>query len=247
MVFGKKSLSKANGGFIDIHAHILPGFDDGSSSLEESVAMAKMAAATGTAAIIATPHSSTRRPLDHVRVKEAVETLNAAIDAEGINLVIHPGAEHRVFPLLFEEEPLITLADSEYVLIELPFDEFPFFMEDLVYKLRLRGLTPIIAHPERNTVVQKNIARLEPLLTQGCLIQLNGMSIQKRFGAERTAALRILKKGWAFAVASDTHNTTARPPSLTSAAKVLTRFVGADQADRLLRISPSWIVDEAVK
>lgn len=204
--------------------------------------MAKMAAASGTSAIIATPHSSYQRPLNHAHLAEAVEELNSALAAEEIDLKIYPGAEHRVSPYMLDEEAPISLAESAYVLIELPFNEFPFFMEDLVFNLRLRELTPIIAHPERNTVIQKNPGRLEQLVAQGCLAQVNSASIQKRFGAERSAGVKILRKEWAFTVASDAHDTRARPSTLASAQKALVRLVGAGQAEILLSGNPSLVL-----
>ena len=140
---------------IDIHCHILPGFDDGSDNIEESVRMARLAVDGGTTAIIATPHSNIPDKYDNYFGKayvEAFKALDARLKQENIPLKLYPG--HEVFAAsdfieLIKKKRLLTLCNSQYPLVEFALKERS---ESIYRKLELitaEGLTPIIAHPER--------------------------------------------------------------------------------------------------
>lgn len=174
---------------VDIHCHILPGVDDGSPSMEDSLEMARMAADSGVTDIIATPHCNLpgNGPKNYrsASLRAAFSRLQQALDAEGIPLRIHPGAE--VFctpelPRLLDQRQLQTLGGSRYLLVEFYFDESAEFMEQCFRDIRHRGLVPVAAHPERYNAVQRDPARLEGWFRRGIVIQLNKGSVLGRLG-----------------------------------------------------------------
>lgn len=236
-----------DGGFVDIHSHILPGLDDGAVALEESVEMARAAVERGTTAIIATPHLNHVYDWDAEALERVVDALNAALLAEGVSLTVYGGAEVLASPEIFErleKDDLPTLAGSRHLLIEMPFEDVPFYMGDLTFKLRLKGYTPVLAHPERTSTVRRRPARLEPLIDQGCLIQLDASSLNGGFGPDFSTASKILRKGWAFAVGSDAHDLEIRPPDLTGALHAASRLIGKGGALALVKDNPRKLIPQ---
>ncbi len=233
---------------IDIHTHILPGLDDGAASLEESLQMAGIAVAGGISAVVATPHvisglyDNTRQ-----RIKEAVDLLNRYLVEEDIPLPVLPGAEYRLepaLPRLLDEGRLVTINDTgRYLLIELPSDLVPDYTEQLLYEIQLRGVTPILAHPERNPGLSRDPGRLSRLAQRGVLAQVTAGSIQGRFGQiARRTALKMLDTGVAQVVASDAHSTRRRSPALTAAAREVEARWGAAFARTVLSTHPHRII-----
>ena len=130
-----------------------------------------------------------------------------------------PGAEYRLEPDLPERLPrggLLTLNDAgRHLLVELPGAFLPPYTERVLYELQLLGVTPVIAHPERNAAVARNPAFLRRLVSRGMLVQVTADSVTGRFGREaRHLALSLLKEGLAHLVASDAHYLNGRPPVL---------------------------------
>ena len=148
---------------VDIHCHILPGVDDGSPSMEDSLQMARMAADSGVTDIIATPHCNLPgdgpKNYRSASLRAGFSRLRQALEQEGIPLGIHPAAE--VFctpelPELLDRRQLQTLGGGRYLLVEFYFDESAEFMEQCFHQIRTRGLTPVAAHPERYKTVQRD-------------------------------------------------------------------------------------------
>ncbi len=232
-------------GLVDIHAHILPGIDDGAVAVEESIEMARAAVARGVSAMIATPHFNSWYACDREVLMKEVADLKEALRGARIDLEVYPGAEVRISPEVLDSldaGKIQPLAGSRYVLIELPFDEIPFYARDLVFKLRLKGFVPVLAHPERSASVQRRVDRLQPFVEQGCLVQLNASSLEAGFGQDYAAAVKIIERGWAFAIASDAHDLGGRPPGLKSAARVAARLLGKQKALELVRENPMRII-----
>jgi protein-tyrosine phosphatase len=142
---------------IDIHSHILPGLDDGSQSMEETLAMLKMAAADGITGVVATPHvNNSIYPNSKETIIAKVEEVNRLLQSEHIPISVFPGAEIRLEPDLPErmaKKELLTINNTgSYLLIELPAEFIPTYTEQSLYELQLQGVIPIIAHPERCSV-----------------------------------------------------------------------------------------------
>ena len=203
---------------VDIHCHILPGVDDGSPSMEDSLQMARMAADSGVTDIIATPHCNLPgdgpKNYRSAALRTGFSRLRQALEQEGIPLRIHPGAE--VFctpelPELLDRRQLQTLGGGRYLLVEFYFDESAEFMEQCFHQIRTRGLTPVAAHPERYKTVQQDPYMVRRWFERGVVIQLNKGSILGRLGRRaQDTALWLLERGLAHAAASDAHRPTVR-------------------------------------
>lgn len=234
----------------DIHCHILPGIDDGSETMEESVAMARMARESGVRRIIATPHCNLPG-LDNFRspqLREQVARLQQAVAAEGLDLEILPGAEvlgTPRLPLLLRENRLPTLADSRYLLMEFYFDEQLEEMDRLLRDVQQAGLVPVIAHPERYDAVQNQPLAVARWFHSGYVIQLNKGSLLGRLGRGAHAAAHwIMDRQLAHVVASDAHSCEFRTPHMTQLADYLSDRYGRLYTDVLLHINPGRIAQD---
>ncbi|HEV2713580.1 MAG TPA: CpsB/CapC family capsule biosynthesis tyrosine phosphatase [Gaiellaceae bacterium] len=207
---------------IDLHAHILPKVDDGVRSLTEARYLAQQAAAEGIEAITATPHVRSDYPTTAERMEHGVEELRADFAAAGIAVqVLHGGeiALDRLGEIPLDELRRFTLAQSgRYLLLECPYTGSPIALAPAIRALRAAGLTPLIAHPERNPEVQARPARLEALVELGALVQLTAASVDGRLGrSSRTAAFKLVRRGLAHVVASDAHAPEIREGGLAAA------------------------------
>jgi len=205
---------------IDIHCHILPGFDDGASSLEEAVSMASMAASSGVTAIVATPHfpgkaESLRRMNELV---DKYQLLRDALLHRDIPLTLIPGAEILCLPEtvhLARRHALPTIGDTSYLLAEFFFNESPSYMSQTLHALADEGYRPVVAHPERYKAVQQNPRLLRFWFEQGYVLQVNKDSLLGLFGPQvQTCAEQILQSGMAHIIASDAHSPRRRTPHM---------------------------------
>lgn len=201
---------------IDIHCHILPGFDDGSRDIPESLAMARAAVESGVTGIVATPHfPGEQRSLNDVgALMERFRRLEQAVRESGLPLTLYPGAEILCLPQTLElarRQELPTLGDTRYLLCEFYFDEHVTYMDDMLSGIAAGGYIPVIAHPERYRAVQHDPRAVEMWFSRGYLIQLNKGSILGAFGyGEQRTADWIMAKGLAHMVASDAHGALRR-------------------------------------
>lgn len=202
---------------IDIHCHILPHVDDGSSSMDESLEMARMASLSGVTDIVATPHFA-GEPEQIGKIREKLRLLEQRLRQEQIPVQLHPGAEILCLPGLPElaaRHQLPTLGQGEYVLVEFYFDESYAYMDGMLTDIASAGYQIVIAHPERYAVIQRDPLLLRRWVRQGYLLQLNKGSVLGKFGprAER-AANDILAMGLAHLIASDAHGCHSRTPHM---------------------------------
>lgn len=222
---------------IDIHAHILPGVDDGADSFEEAIEMCRAAAGEGVRIIVATPHAHDgvheTHSLDSLRdlARELNSRLNGLIQVElGCELRF----THEVVKHICEDRSAPTLAGGPYALIEFPHAIIPLGSERALFDLINRGITPIIAHPERNRMIASEPQRFYPFSEMGVLGQLDAGSITGQFGKKVQKASRILlENGLVQIVASDCHNLRSRPPGMKAAVGAISEILG-DQAARMM-------------
>jgi protein-tyrosine phosphatase len=240
---------------VDIHCHILPGFDDGSDNIEESLRMARIAAGGGTKAIIVTPHSNISDSHKNYLDKAYVDTfkeLKAKIREHRIPLEIFPG--HEIFATDDMIEPikkkkLLTLCNSDYTLVEFGFKERS---ESVYRKLQIliaEGLTPIVAHPERYAFVAENGSAPLILKKMGCLLQVNKGSLKNKFGDNAYAVSQaLIIREVADFVASDAHSPYVRTPYLADVHEIISDLHSVQYADQLLSINPGKILrNEKIK
>jgi len=219
---------------IDIHCHILPQIDDGAKTLEDSIFMVKKAIIDGIDTIIATPHSQDGlfSPDINDVINKTLE-LNNINKSHNLNINIIPGMEVHLCKNIFEKiksKQVLTLNDSNYLLLELPGQHMPDFIFEEIFQLRLNGITPIIAHPERNMVIIKDWTLLYGFVEKGVLIQITSGSISGKFGHEIfKCSKKIIKNRLAHIIASDAHNSESRPPVLLEAFTIAKKILGSDK------------------
>ena len=219
---------------IDIHCHILPGLDDGAKNLSNSIQMAKQAVEQGIRTIVATPHHLNQQ-YENPReiILDKVEELNKALQEEQINLKIVPGQEVRIHGEMiegFEAGEIQTVNDSQYVLMEFSSSHVPRYTDKLFYDLQLKGLIPIIVHPERNSEIVERPEILYQLVMKGALTQVTAASICGDFGKRiKQFSLQLIEANLTHLIASDAHNTSSRSFKLREAYDIVKAKYGKEQ------------------
>ena len=166
---------------IDIHCHVLPEVDDGAKNIEQSLEMLRIAAKDGITDIIATPHFHYRRGhASPEEIRRKVQELNAASRKDGVNITVYPGNElyytHELLEKVKAGEAL-TLADSDYVLLEFSPDVEKSKLQRAVYKFLGEGYYPIIAHMERYEAFRKDREFTYTIEEMGAYYQINAGSL----------------------------------------------------------------------
>ncbi|WP_127531047.1 tyrosine-protein phosphatase [Paenibacillus kobensis] len=216
---------------IEIHSHILPGFDDGAQSRDEALEMAHQAAQQGITDIIATPHHGNGVYMAPKElVVQAVEEMNRVFESYELPIKLHTGQEIRVYDGLiddWENDKLLTLAKSRYILLELPHSHVPGYFDEMVYELSIRDLIPVIAHPERNKEIIESPELLEGWIENGVLCQVTSHSLIGLFGRKiQKATIQLCKSRLNHFVSSDAHNCKERAFALREAYRMVDRSLG---------------------
>lgn len=233
----------------DLHCHILPDWDDGPRTLDESLAMASRAAEVGLKKIMVTPHvgRQVRGPEKPSReIPGATQVLQDEINRAGIPIKLVPGAElslaaaelaHRV-----SRHPWLTLGgQGKYILLESPFPEWPAVAEKLLYQVALTGLTIIVAHPERYINVQRDISIMEAAVQQGALLQITARSfVAPESRPVHKTAMRFLESGMVSVIASDLH--TKAGVHVADVVDFVQNIVGEDEARQIFLNNPRQIL-----
>jgi protein-tyrosine phosphatase len=206
---------------IDLHAHILPGIDDGPRNLEGSVALARAAVAEGTRVLAATSHIDHSFGLTPADLAPAVDAVRARLAEEGIPLQVVAGGEISIarLPELHDEDLLaLRLGGGPTLLVEAPLMPFAGDLEGLVFALQVRRHRVLLAHPERSPMFLRRPERLATLVNQGVLVQITAGSLLGDFGEPvRRFTIRLLADGLAHVIASDAHDDVRRPPGVRDA------------------------------
>jgi len=195
---------------VDMHSHFLPGIDDGAQHLEESLALLKTFEDRGYEKIITTPHiiqDLYQNTPD--TIFPALAQVKEALKASGSKLQIHAAAEYFIddqfIAWLDADVPLLTLKD-QYVLVETGFLNEPVYLREVLFKMRLKGYKPILAHPERYLYLQTKPEKLEELFDSGVLLQINTMSLGGYYGKPAfDFAKMMIDKGFVHFLGSDCH------------------------------------------
>ncbi|MFI2857097.1 tyrosine-protein phosphatase [Paenibacillus sp. JSM ZJ436] len=221
---------------IDIHSHILPFFDDGAQTWDESLVMARQAYEDGIRIIIATPHHYNGRYISNPSsVLESVEVFNAKLNEEELDVTILPGQEIRLnddLLKLWDEGELMLLNDSRYMLLEFPSSHVPDKAEELVYELSLLGIHAVIAHPERNAEIVRDPQRLRGLVELGALGQLTAQSVTGDRGSKlQKISLDLCKDSLVHFIAADAHDPVRRPFRLAQSYKMIEEKLGTAVAN----------------
>lgn len=219
---------------IDIHSHVLHEVDDGARSLEEAAAMVRAAEEAGIGTLFATPHLKELQE-DPDRIERRFRELEEKVADRYITLLL--GYEVCLDAALLEAIlgwGSYTLGGTRYLLMEFPFSGIPPKSREAVYRLKQKGIQPILAHPERYPFLNRDPERLVRYREAGCHIQVDAASITGDFGKKAKACARLLiENGLADYVASDAHKASDYSTIYKSAYEQVQKWVGRWKADSL--------------
>ncbi|GAA0340034.1 tyrosine protein phosphatase [Bowmanella denitrificans] len=234
---------------IDLHAHLIPGIDDGASDAQESLALLRLAHQQGVTRIVCTPHWYPGRfDNDRLKILAGLGHLQSLCDAEQINIELRSACEARVCAELLpavEKAQLLFLGElngNKVLLLEFPHSHIPPGADRLIRWLMKQSIVPMIAHPERNRDLQANPDLIRPFKQAGCLFQLTAAALVGEMG--ETAQIlgeRWLKDGLFDIIASDTHSVKRRPPRMQQAFSHTAQLLGEETAERLMVTTPGAI------
>jgi protein-tyrosine phosphatase len=216
---------------LDIHNHSLPGIDDGAENMETTLEMLRVAKADGINQIIVTPHFCKYYYENNYQdVIKLINMVKGQAEEANIYMDIMPGQEVFLdeFTLeLYKQGVIGTLNNSKYMLVEMDPRKLEEEILDVIYELRVQGVVPIIAHPERYVFIQENLSSLNYFLKEGCLFQLNAGSLMGKFGksVEKTA-FSLVNEGFCDFIASDAHSLGVRSPKIRKAFDITTEKSG---------------------
>jgi len=228
---------------IDIHTHLLPGVDDGAKDIDQSLAMIRAGVKDGIEDAVVTPHILGRldEAVDRAYTQK-FEDLRSRVEKEGLPIRLFLGSE---IMFGFELEGIGTLTvttfngNGRYFLIEVPMMMFPDAFETSMFRLRVAGLVPILAHPDRYPRLLQTPERIHRLAEQEILMQLDANTLT---GPRQTPAFRVarslIERGMAHFVASDAHGLDSRPFALSRAKRVVEELAGPETAHRLFVENP---------
>ncbi|WP_088809793.1 MULTISPECIES: tyrosine-protein phosphatase [Listeria] len=234
---------------IDIHCHILHGIDDGPKRIEVSLEMARQAVEQGFNDIIATPHHLKGKfvnPGD--AVKAQVEAFNEILFAERIPLTVHPGQEVRIHGEMLEglsDGSVLTLGGTKYILIEFPTDSIPLFTQELFFNLQMKGYIPIIAHPERNREVMRDLESLYELVDAGAFAQLTWGSYMGAIDKSiKKLSDQLIKANLVHFIATDAHSYAGRSLDMRDGLQKLRRIEGREKSNYFLNNAKALLNDK---
>lgn len=233
---------------IDLHCHILPGVDDGSSSLEESLEMARTMASEGVRIVACTPHIMPGVfNNDGWAIREQVAWLQQALDEAGVAIHLVVGADVQIAPDLvggLRSGALLSLHDTRFVLIELPHHVLPPRLDDTLFGLMTAGYVPVLTHPERLSWIDRRYDLMKRLFDSGVWMQITAGALLGDFGKKpQYWAERMLAEGMCHIMATDAHDVKRRPPKLRAGFEKAAMLVGEDEAINLVLRRPYRILE----
>jgi len=226
---------------LDLHCHILPEVDDGATSLDEALAMARFCVRDGITHVVATPHCHRVTRLLRPDILPQVVRLNAELSCAGVPLTVLPGSEVQVWDTAayrtdFEAGLYCHLGDSRaFTLLEFSWKEelYPGDALELVSWLHRQGMTPIVAHPERYRFFEENPKRLPALIDAGAWLQVTVDSLLGNHGPDPQSFGEKLLRSYSEAVlATDAHN-LRRCSGLSAGYAWVRERLGQQRADEL--------------
>ena len=230
---------------IDFHTHILPGVDDGSHSVDESIEMIRMEMSQGVDVICLTPHflAQEQYPKQFLQKRDqAMDFLQERLKQEGIDIQLVSGAEVMYCPGMsrWEQLPQLALGETKYILIEFPGDRLT---DSILHEIESiyteRGLIPILVHIERYLQPMRMKEQMRQLEGLPCLLQINASYIIDRH--TRKTALNFLKQGRVQLIGSDCHSSTWRKPTMGQVFDILNDSLNTSVIDQLSMIGRAVI------
>lgn len=230
---------------IDMHSHVLPIVDDGSQDLQESLEMIEQSAESGVKILVVTPHANQRGRFENYYgndLKQKYRLLKKSVEDAGINIRLVFGMEIYASPDLYDllkNGMLCGLNCSDYYLVEFPFHAPLGLMYESITSIFRAGGTPVIAHPERYTEIQRTPDILYEWIQEGVCTQVNKGSIFGSFGsAAKRAAGFMYEYDLVTCVGSDAHGTDVRTTDMSMLKTYLLEHLGKEYARKVLRDNP---------
>jgi len=234
--------------FIDVHSHILPGVDDGSGSMEETMQMLKIAEEEGITTFVATPHYVAGSK--NVTRDQLIDVRNQVLDnarQHDLNIDILLGNEIFYSESVLEDViagKAMTLANSRYVLIEFGMKECFQTIYHGLSQFVLSGYAPILAHAERYDCLVKREDLIEDLIKLGCYIQMNSKSLDGGFlNTEAAFNRKLVSKGLVHFIGTDCHGDKKRPPCIKNAYKAMSKHMSDIDIQKLFKENPRKILE----
>lgn len=237
---------------IDIHCHLMPSVDDGAKDLEETLAMFENAYTSGVTDIILTPHyiKGTKYTINNAQKKKITDILREALRRTDMDINIYFGNEAYIdndLPELIKSGEVSTLADSRYILVELPVHAMDNNAGNVFFQLRSNGYVPIIAHPERYEYFQKHPEKVMDYVKLGCLLQGNYMSLLGKYGKKAQKTLKILLKNNVIKfLCSDIHHSYNDYHLPEAQKRVLKIVKDEDIVNKLFIENPESVINDKI-
>ncbi|WP_346838385.1 CpsB/CapC family capsule biosynthesis tyrosine phosphatase [Microbulbifer sp. SAOS-129_SWC] len=236
---------------IDLHCHLLPGIDDGAADMEQALGLARAAIEDGITHAVATPHIHIGR---YANTRDSIAQLlgefrQALLDAQ-IPLEVSSAAEVRLsddLPALVERDQLPFVGEwqgDRLLLLELPHSHIPPGVERIIDWLYQRNIRALIAHPERNRGILRDVDLVRPLAQRGCLFQVTAGAVTGGFGPPaQQRARQLLERNLVTVLASDAHHLVRRPPLMTEGRRAAEAVVGESRSLDLVLHHPATIAE----
>lgn len=198
---------------VDMHSHLLPGIDDGLQNPDDTLRFMEELHALGYKKFICTPHIlADVHPNTPETILPKLDMVRKMVQERGLNVEVEAGAEYMVDlemeSLIRSDKKLMTFGDN-YILIEMSYLAASPNMEQVIFALRMKGLKPILAHPERYTFHHRNFAAYERYQDLGCLLQVNLLSLLGYYGEPiKEVAEKLLEKKMVSLLGTDMHHAT---------------------------------------
>ncbi|MGA0557765.1 tyrosine-protein phosphatase [Larkinella sp. VNQ87] len=194
---------------VDLHSHLIPGIDDGVPDLETALTCLQAFEALGYRKVITTPHVlRDYYPNSSDTIRQGLLELRRAMAETELTIQVEAAAEYLIddhFMTLLQADDLLTFG-QKYVLVELSFANAPLNLDDIIFQLRTKGYVPILAHPERYSYFKDQPERIRKLKEQGCLLQLNLLSLLGQYGGRvQQQAKQLLDDSLVDFLGSDLH------------------------------------------
>ena len=225
---------------IDLHNHVLPNVDDGPKTIEESMSMLRYASKQGISDIVQTVHfqhpKMEGKNVDYDFLKRKIDKIQDLINKENLNIKMHLSAEVFYLPNILEisSNPLVTMGNKKYMLLEFQPNIYPTNYEKELFKLQSNGVVPIIAHPERYRFIKEDLSILKDWINRDYVIQIDAGSILGHFGKHTLQiAENMFTSGFVNIIASDAHNPNKRNFCLLEAYKKLEKIISIESINKL--------------
>jgi len=233
----------------DCHCHILPEMDDGALSERMAIEMARVAIDNGTSTIVCTPHHlNGLHDNPREKILDAVAQFEKTLERVGVELTLVPGSELHLTPetnARVAQGNAMTMADKgQAVLIELPPGALAPGTEQYMDQLLYTGITPIVAHPERNPTLAGRPELVLEWFNAGVKLQLTAASCAGKLGEPvQRLCQQWLEAGYVHLLASDGHRPDDRSPNMRNGIEAVEDWIGSAFVDILITRNPANLID----